>query len=45
MITWKAKPSMPTAREGLAAGVVGGEIYAIGGIDPGDLTTVEAYTP
>ena len=34
---------MPTARRFLAAGVVGRTLYAIGGLNSGDLNTLEAY--
>jgi N-acetylneuraminic acid mutarotase len=38
--------SIPTAREWLTVGVVGGKIYAIGGTSGGSfLTTVEEYNP
>ncbi len=48
--TWVPKPSMPTARRELAAGVVNGILYALGGTSgtssSGDLLgTVEAYDP
>jgi N-acetylneuraminic acid mutarotase len=42
---WLTKTSMPTARSGLAAGVVNGVIYVIGGANGPSLTTVEAYNP
>jgi hypothetical protein len=42
---WTTKPSMPTGRADLAAGVVGRTLYAIGGLNlGGDLNTVEAFT-
>ncbi len=41
--TWTTKASMPTAREHLAAGVVNGKIYVIGG--SAALNTVEEYDP
>ncbi|HEY5096254.1 MAG TPA: kelch repeat-containing protein [Candidatus Eremiobacteraceae bacterium] len=45
--TWITKASMPTARFGLAAGVVKGILYAVGGANDinggGTLNTVEAY--
>jgi N-acetylneuraminic acid mutarotase len=45
--TWTTKTPMPTARSGLAVGVVNGILYAIGGTKDGvnNLTTVEAYDP
>ncbi len=43
--TWAAKADMPTPRRSLAAGVVGGKIYAIGGSDGTPLSTVEMYDP
>jgi N-acetylneuraminic acid mutarotase len=44
--TWSAKASMPTARSGLAVGVVNGILYAIGGQNAGGtLATNEAYNP
>lgn len=44
--SWTTKAPMPTAREGLAAGVVNGILYAIGGdINLGHLKKVEAYDP
>lgn len=44
--TWTTKASMPTARDGLAGGVVNGILYAVGGYSEGfDLATVEAYDP
>lgn len=45
--TWTGKPSMPTPRNGLAAAVVDGILYAVGGHNDssGFLTTVEAYDP
>ena len=46
-LSWTTKTSMPTARYDMAAGMVGGVIYVIGG-DPGNLvpiSTVEAYNP
>jgi N-acetylneuraminic acid mutarotase len=49
--TWMTKASMPTARSGLASAVVGGNIYAVGGLNyainttNGWLATVEAYNP
>ena len=43
---WTAKASMPTARHALAAGVVNGKIYAIGGFGGTMyLSTVEEYDP
>ncbi|HUR93767.1 MAG TPA: kelch repeat-containing protein [Gemmatimonadales bacterium] len=41
---WMTRASMPTARERLAAVVVNGVLYAIGGVNSSPLTTVEAYT-
>jgi hypothetical protein len=53
--TWAKLPSMPTARDFLAAatapcppgadGLVGTCVYAIGGYNGTDLNTVEAYSP
>jgi N-acetylneuraminic acid mutarotase len=45
--TWTPMASMPTARSGLAVGVVNGILYAIGGTKDGvnNLGTVEAYDP
>ncbi len=45
--TWTTKAPMPTARQLLAAGVIGGKLYAVGGIDNGSLffNTVEVYDP
>ena len=44
--TWTRKADMPTARAGLTAVVVNGNIYAIGGIVNGVLLpTVEIYDP
>lgn len=44
--TWATKPPMPTARSGLAVGVVDGILYAVGGSNPAaGLNTVEAYDP
>lgn len=41
---WTTKTPMPTARSGLAIGVVNGILYAFGGSNGGTaLTTVEAY--
>jgi hypothetical protein len=42
---WTAQASMPTARWLLAAGVVNGILYAVGGKNDGTLATVEAYDP
>ena len=42
--TWTTKAPMPTAREGLAAGVVGRVLYAVGGYNGPFLNTLEAYT-
>ena len=44
---WTTKSNMPTARYGLAANIVEGKIYAIGGWGWGSgyLTTVEEYDP
>src|SRR5262249_51010592 len=43
---WATKAAMPTARYGLAVGVVNGIVYAIGGSGTaGNLTKVEAYNP
>jgi N-acetylneuraminic acid mutarotase len=44
--TWTTKASMPTARNSLAAAVVNGIVYAIGGQNgPNSYSTVEAYDP
>ncbi|MHC4538325.1 MAG: Kelch repeat-containing protein [Planctomycetota bacterium] len=45
--TWATKADMPTARYGLSTSVVGGIVYAIGGLSQDDsyLSTVEAYDP
>lgn len=53
--TWTFKADMPTARFGLAAGVLNGQLYALGGVaaecppgpvcSAGPLRTVEAYDP
>ncbi|HEY5095098.1 MAG TPA: kelch repeat-containing protein, partial [Candidatus Eremiobacteraceae bacterium] len=43
---WTTKASMPTARDGLAAGVSHGIVYAVGGSTGfAILNTVEAYDP
>jgi N-acetylneuraminic acid mutarotase len=42
---WKAKADMPNARNRLSTCVIDGLIYAIGGTDGGNLSTVEAYDP
>jgi len=42
---WTTKESMPTASTGLAAAVVNGRLYAIGGANNVILNTVEAYDP
>ncbi len=43
---WTARAPVPTARRGLAAGVVGGVLYTAGGLDGnGDTGVVEAYDP
>jgi len=41
--TWTAKAVMPTARHGLAAAVIGGKLYAVGGIS--QLNTNQEYDP
>jgi N-acetylneuraminic acid mutarotase len=43
--TWHTKAPMPTARAWLAAGVVNGILYAVGGFETGPAATVEAYNP
>jgi N-acetylneuraminic acid mutarotase len=47
--TWTTKAAMPTARFGLAGGVVNGTLYAVGGAynvnGGGPLNSVEAYDP
>ena len=46
VIPWATRASMPTARWGLATGVVNGILYAVGGDDDTRvLGTVEAYDP
>ena len=50
MDTWAAVAPMPTARYTLAAGVVDGKLYAVGGYDDDDdddlpVDTVEMYDP
>ena len=42
---WTTKASLPTPRAGLAVGVVGSILYAVGGSDSGYVLTVEAYDP
>src|SRR5439155_6496081 len=43
---WTTNPPLPTARGELAAAVVDGTLYAVGGAnDESFLTTVEAYDP
>ena len=43
---WETLPHMPTGRSTLAAAVLDGKIYAIGGyIGPGPVPTVEVYDP
>jgi N-acetylneuraminic acid mutarotase len=42
---WARMADMPTARTNLSTCVVDGIIYAIGGLDAGNLSTVEAYDP
>jgi hypothetical protein len=44
---WATKASMPTARAGLAIGVLHGRLFAVGGDDNhfNLLNTVEAYNP
>jgi hypothetical protein len=43
--TWTSEAPMPTAREFLAAGVVNGVLYAVGGSGFGDGKNVEAFNP
>lgn len=48
--TWTARAPMPTPRVGLAAGVIDGILYAVGGANPdttpsSHLGTLEAYDP
>jgi N-acetylneuraminic acid mutarotase len=46
---WTTRRPMPTARAYPAAGVIGGRLYVVGGVDTSDprqmLGTLEAYTP
>jgi N-acetylneuraminic acid mutarotase len=42
---WTTKASMPTARQLLGTGTVGGTLYAVGGFNGTVLETVEAYDP
>lgn len=44
---WTSKAAMPTTRYDLAAGVIGGKLYAVGGTAPGqgDYSTNEEYDP
>ncbi len=42
---WTQKAEMPTPRMQLATAVVNGKIYAIGGLNGGPLSVVEAYDP
>jgi hypothetical protein len=44
---WSTRASLPAPRKGLAAGVVNGIIYVVGGTDAGGtiVATVEAYNP
>ena len=44
---WQPLAKMSTARYGLGLAVVGGKVYAMGGMDDGDsiLESVEAYDP
>jgi hypothetical protein len=46
--SWTTKASMPTARDGLAAGVVNGILYAVGGCCVNDINSFnvnEAFNP
>lgn len=44
--TWTTRASMPTARDGSAAGVIDGILYVAGGYGAaGQLATTEAYNP
>ena len=45
--SWTTKAPMPTARYGLAVGVVSGRLYAVGGFNDNNqfLNAVEAYDP
>jgi N-acetylneuraminic acid mutarotase len=43
--TWTTKAPMPTERSNLAAGVVNGIVYAVGGFNRVSLATLEAYDP
>ncbi|MFL6228095.1 MAG: kelch repeat-containing protein [Pyrinomonadaceae bacterium] len=48
-LAWSAKSPMPTARASLAVGVLGGQLYAVGGSvtsnGSNNVATVEAYDP
>src|SRR5207245_687839 len=43
--SWTTKTSMPTSRHEVAAAVVNGVLYAIGGTNGSVVDTVEAYDP
>jgi len=43
--SWTTKAPMPTARDGLAAGVINGILYAVGGDNRFEYNTNEAYDP
>ena len=44
--TWTTDASMPTARDGLGAGVINGKLYAVGGENStGQLRTLEVFNP
>jgi len=42
---WRARASMPTARNAFAAAAINGKIYVVGGIGDGVLDLVEEYDP
>ena len=42
---WQTAPSMPTARQGLAAVNVDGKVYVVGGWKDTRLNTLEIYDP
>ncbi|MEK7768076.1 MAG: hypothetical protein AAB368_17740, partial [bacterium] len=44
-VTWTSKMNMPTNRQLFGGAAVNGRFYAIGGFNPGILSTVEEYDP